>query len=336
MVLLCNDCGVVPEHCICELWKIRPSIQQAKLSNEEMSKPEPEPEPVNSLFGNPVDKSVLVSSREEISDTLAGIEPQPGCSSEPDDEQLKECKDNQVGGEKLLVDGVDLRKCALPPDKKRELIRLINKYRDVFSKDGEPGVMTDVEFEIDTGEAPPFKEKCRYLSPEKFEVLRKAIDKMLKMGIIRRSKSPWASAVVLVPKDGGKGWRVCIDYRRLNSLTKADSYPLPKLDDLMTCYSQGELFSSLDLTAGYWHVPVKPSDIEKTAFICPLGLFECPFMPFGARNSGAVFQRVMDCILRGMQWRQYPTYVDNIGVWSKYGENHVKLIERLFHRLRIR
>ncbi len=233
----------------------------------------------------------------------------------------------------LLIEGLRLDTCVLKGKERARLIRLLNKFQDVFSKDRTPGLITLTEFRIDTGDAEPIKEKSRFLPLHKINALEKIILKMLQDGIIRPSSSPWAAPIVMVPKGDGE-WRLCIDYRRLNSVTRTDAYPLPRMNDLITCYADADLYSSLDLTAGFWQIPVTPEDIPKTAFTCPLGLFEFVRMPFGAKNSGAVFQRAMDEIFKGMQWHTAPTYVDNVGIWSKKGESHVDVIEKVLQRCR--
>ena len=172
------------------------------------------------------------------------------------------------GDSTLRIEGLDLSECCLQGEERTKLINLLNEYEDVFSKNKQPGLISDVKFHIDTGDHAPFQDKSRYLPPERYEALRKIIKKMLVEGIIRPSSSPWASAIVMVPKDG-TDWRLCIDFRRLNELTRSDAYPLPRMADLLSCYRDADVCSSLDLTAGYWQIPMAPEDISKTAFICP-------------------------------------------------------------------
>ena len=111
---------------------------------------------------------------------------------------------------------------------------------------------------------------------------------MEKQGIIRKSASPWASPVVIVDKkDGDK--RICIDYRKLNKVTKADSYPLPRIDDMLESFRNATWFTTLDLASGYWQVAMHEEDIEKTAFITPFGLYEFLVMPFGLSYAPGTF-----------------------------------------------
>ena len=127
------------------------------------------------------------------------------------------------------------------------------------------------------------------VDPVKRELIQKEVKKMLDMGVIRRSKSPWSSPVVIVPKPDGTA-RFCIDYRKLNKITRKDTYPLPRIDDLLEAFRGCKWFTSLDLAAGYWQVPMELKDIEKTAFITPDGTYEFLVMPFGLCNAPATFQ----------------------------------------------
>ena len=123
---------------------------------------------------------------------------------------------------------------------------------------------------------------------------------MLKAGIIRPSSSPWASPVTLVPKKDGTT-RFCIDYRKLNAVTKKDRYPLPRIQDIFDQLEGAKIFTTLDLKSGYWQIPMHENSIEKTAFICHLGLFEFLMMPFGCANCPSKFQRALTKVLSGLK-----------------------------------
>ncbi|MCP3668139.1 MAG: hypothetical protein GY696_37575, partial [Gammaproteobacteria bacterium] len=158
------------------------------------------------------------------------------------------------------------------------------------------------------------------------------VSKMLQQGVISRSCSPWSSPVVLVTKKD-KSWRFCVDYRRLNDVTKVDGYPLPRIQDILDSLSKSKIFSTLDLASGYWQIEIDPKDREKTAFCCFSGLFEFNVLPFGLTSAPASFQRLMEVTLAGLQWRNVLVYIDDICIFSPDFETHLRDIEQVLSRL---
>ena len=164
---------------------------------------------------------------------------------------------------------------------------------------------------IDTGSADPIK-LIPYQTPlNNRKIIDETIDEMLDAKVIRSSRSPWSFPVVIVDKkDGSK--RFCVDFRKLNQVTKKNSYPPPVIDDILT---------SLDLKSGYWQVLMNESDKEKTAFACHWGLFKFNVMLFGLSNAPAVFQELMLVVLPGLGDFAI-AYHDDILIFSPTSKDH--------------
>ena len=133
---------------------------------------------------------------------------------------------------------------------------------------------------------------------------------MLKAGIIEQSNSEWSAPMVLVKKKDNT-LRICVDYRRLNAISCNDAYPMQRIDDLIDRLGRATYISTLDLTRGYWQVPVEERDKAKTAFCTPFGLFHFNVMPFGLKGAPATCQRLMDKVLQGLN-KFSAVYLDDI------------------------
>ena len=147
---------------------------------------------------------------------------------------------------------------------------------------------------------------------------------MLKIGAIRKSLSPWASAVVLVRKKDGS-LQFCINLRKLNDRTIKDAYSLPRIEDSLDCLDGAQIFTSLDLKAGYWQVEMSEESIPYTAFtVGPLRFYKCVQMPFGLTNAPATFQRLMESCLGDLHLKHCIIYFDDIFIFSKTPEEHLQ------------
>ena len=151
-----------------------------------------------------------------------------------------------------------------------------------------------------SGDAYPIRQPVRRISPKQREEVCTLIQDMLKDGVIEKSTSPWASPIVLVRKKDGST-RFCVDYRRVNGVSRKDAYPLPRIDSTLDALAGSKWFSTLDLLSGYWQVEVSKEDHPKTAFCTTEGLYQFQVMPFGLCNAPATFQRLMDLVLSGLQ-----------------------------------
>ena len=226
-------------------------------------------------------------------------------------------------------DGVSLDACDISPDLTREHE---NNIREILERNSaawvcpELGKCSTIYHEIDTGSAHPIAIRARKMSAEKQQEVRRQIAELLEAGAIEHAKGPWAAPLVLVPKKGGE-WRMCVDFRELNQITKKDAYPLPLIDSLMRMFEGSSYFSTLDLKAGYHQVRMVDQDREKTAFITPFGLYQFIVMPFGLCNAPATFQRLVDTIFAKYIGHGIGVYLDDIVIYSNTQEGHDDLLD---------
>ncbi|RVW25560.1 Retrovirus-related Pol polyprotein from transposon 17.6 [Vitis vinifera] len=182
--------------------------------------------------------------------------------------------------------------------------------------------------------ARPIRQKIRRFHPDRQRVIQDEINKLLEAGFIREVSYPdWLANVVVVPKKEGK-WRVCVDYTNLNNACPKDSFPLPRIDQIVDSTSGQGMLSFLDAFSGYHQIPMSPDDEEKTAFITPHGLYCYKVMPFGLKNAGATYQRLMTKIFKPLIGRSVEVYIDDIVVKSKTREQHILHLQEVFYLLR--
>ncbi|GJW44589.1 reverse transcriptase domain-containing protein [Tanacetum coccineum] len=183
----------------------------------------------------------------------------------------------------------------------------------------------------------PTVQHQRRVNPKIHEVIKKEVIKLLEAGLIYPiSDSPWVSPVHCVPKKGGitvienddneliptrliTGWRVCIDYRKLNDATRKDHFPLPFMDQMLERLAGNEYYCFLDGFSGYFQIPIDPKDQEKTTFTCPYGTFAYRRMPFGLCNAPGTFQRCMMAIFHDMIEETMEVFMDDFSVFEGEG-----------------
>ncbi|UYV75954.1 K02A2.6-like [Cordylochernes scorpioides] len=218
----------------------------------------------------------------------------------------------------------------LPKKKKEDLMGLLLSFKGVFlpTMKNANKVQNRVKHRIHTGDHHPIKQRPYRVSKREREIMQKEVDTMLERKVIQPSESPWSAPVVLVKKKDGT-WRFCVDFRRLNHITKKDVYPLPRIDDVLDHLSSARYYSTMDLKTGYWQVEVDERDREKTAFVTPDGLYEFMVMPFGLCNAPATFERMMDNVLMGLKWNICLCYLDDIVVYSDTFEEHLERLSKV-------
>ena len=230
-----------------------------------------------------------------------------------------------------------LQEPNLPLQEKQTLLEFLTGYHHVFSlEEGERGETDLVQMEIKTGKTPPKKQPTRRIPFTLCQEVARQLDQMQKQGVMQPSRSPWASSVVLVKKRDGSH-HFCVDYRGLNSITKPDSYPLPRIEDLLDQLRQSAYFSSIDLASGFWQIRMHPDSQEKTAFTTQQGLFEFRVMPFGLTNVPAVFQRLMQQVITPLNPSSGPdfvsVYLHDILVFSRTLEQHIRHLKTVIDKL---
>lgn len=242
-------------------------------------------------------------------------------------------KDGQ-GSDRDIQSLLDRLHLGGTPEQQAELGELLMKYADVFAVHDEDLGYTDrVKHEIPVVDETPVSQPYRRIPPNQYKEVREHISELLRKGVIQESSSSYASPVVLVRKSDGS-LRLCVDYRRLNSKTRRDAFPLPRIDESLDALSGAEFFSTIDLASGYHQVAVHEKDRNKTAFTTPFGLYEYLRMPFGLSNAPATFQRLMQATMSDLVFQIVLIYLDDLLVFSQTFQDHLVRLETVLKRLR--
>lgn len=228
----------------------------------------------------------------------------------------------------------DFGKSPVPEDWKKRITEKLNGFSDVFAHhDLDFGHATKVKHRIKLKEETPFKQRSRPIHPNDYEAVRKHLKTLLEAGVIRESESPYSSPIVVVKKRNGDV-RLCVDYRKLNTLTIKDAYALPNLEEAFSALTGSQWFSVMDLKSGYYQIGMEESDKAKTAFVCPLGFWEFNRMPQGITNAPSTFQRLMERCMGDINLKEVLVFLDDLIVFSASLEEHEARLLHVLQRLR--
>ncbi|GFU95212.1 hypothetical protein TNCV_4139961 [Trichonephila clavipes] len=170
------------------------------------------------------------------------------------------------------------------------------------------------------------------MSPRQIEILKSEVNKMLELKIIEPGESDFTSPLILVEAQG-KEARLCIDYRRLKKVTRTQFFPLPNIEELLEKVSAAKYISILDLTRGYWQIPLSFRALRYASFVITFGTFKPLRLPFGLKNAPYYFSRLMANLLRNCEYFAVP-YLDDIAIFSLSWDDHLNHLKDVFYRLR--
>ena len=249
---------------------------------------------------------------------------QPACMVSPDLPEVQDTVDDRHSHLAPIMDQADP---SMPAQAKERLHSLLTAYGDIFSKDDfDLGCTAIVQHRIDTGDNRLFRQPLRPQPQVQLPVIDELLEEMQHQEVIEPCQSDWASNIILVKKKDGS-IRFCVDYRKLNSLTIKDAYPLPRIDTCLDTLSGAAWYSTFDLRSGFHQVAMEPKDANKATFICHKGTYRFPKMPFGLCNAPATFQRLMDSVLTSLNFEICLAYLDDIIVFSQDLDTHFLRLE---------
>ena len=290
---------------------------------------------------NPTDDEIVVGNNTIVAtvDVIDATEIQPfKCPRESQTNATRPFKSRKVNKPKNPID-FDLSQSDLDERQKQTLTSFLNDHRDVFATDlSQLGKTKEGQFahKITTmKDSMPVRMPFYRQPPHLQKEIDRQVQELLDNDIIEESNSEYHSPVVLVKKKDGK-FRFCVDYRKLNKITKPLSFPLPRLECVFdtVAEAQSQIFSTFDLHSGYWQLQMDPETKHKAAFITQKGVYEWKWLGMGLRNSCVSFQMFMSQVLRGLHWKNMLVYVDDICVFSKNFDEHLVHLQQLFERLR--
>ena len=216
---------------------------------------------------------------------------------------------------------------------RQQLEELCAEYHDIFAlPKTDFGRTNYIRHRIDTQGAPAVRQQSRRIPPAVREQCMQSDASNERKWHHQTIKQSLGFPYCSCQKE--RCLRFCVDYRKLNEVTRKDAYPLPRIDETLEALGGAKHFTTLDLISGYWQVVVEPDDCSKTAFTTPFGLYEFTVMPFGLSNAPATFQRVMEQVLAGLPWQVCLVYLDDIIVYGQTLDEHRENLRKVFQCIR--
>jgi len=274
------------------------------------------------------DQFLGTASQVEIADVQSSFGGGDGPDSDMAARRVEETDSTHV---QCMIDDLPT---DLTVEQREQAIRFIFNNAGVFSRsEFDIGKTRLVQHSIETADSRPVRQALRRHPIAYLPLIDDYVQQMQDNGIVEpRIGSEWLSNIVLVRKKDG-ALRYCIDYQGLNAVTTKANYPLPRIDTCHDSLGGNFYFSSLDMCSGYWQVPVKEEDIDKTCFVTRKGIFGFKVLPFGLCNAPSTFQRLVDMALAGLTWEVCLAYLDDLIIFSNTFEQHVERLQMVFDRL---
>ncbi|XP_036419554.1 uncharacterized protein LOC118803140 isoform X1 [Colossoma macropomum] len=210
----------------------------------------------------------------------------------------------------------------------QEMVNLIAEFPNLFSD--VPRRTHVIEHDIDVDGHAPIKQNSYRINPTKRAIMKSEVQYLLDNGLAIPSFSPWSSPCLLVPKPDGTS-RFCTDYRKVNAVTRSDSFPLPRIDDCVDRVGSAKYVSKLDLLKGYWQVPLTARASDISAFVTPDSFLQYTVMAFGMKNAPATFQRLMNQVLFDVSHCE--AYLDDVIIYTETWDEHLSVLRTIFQRL---
>ena len=223
-----------------------------------------------------------------------------------------------------VLKDIDVKVSHLSKTEQQDVKEFNHLFPDILTRTNQ------LYHDVNVGNAQSIKQHSYRLNPDKLKYLQKEIQYLLENDLSEPNKSNWSSPCILVPKPDGSN-RLCTDYRKVNTVTETDTYPISIIDDCIDKIGNARYVSKFDLLKGFWQVPLTERAKEISAFVTPDGLFQYKVMPFGMKNSPATFQRLINQVISGLTGCD--AYIDDVIVYSETWSEHVEIMCKLFEKL---